>query len=281
MQLPFVVADIGLNHNGNIQLAKKLIDMAVDCGCDAVKFQKRTINHVYTKEFLNSPRKSPWGNTQRDQKEGLELSEKSYNDINDYCKQKGIIWFASAWDLESLQFLRKYNLPYNKIASPMLTNRDFVSTVAGASRHTFISTGMSTMPEINDVVSIFKRSGTPFTLMHCVSVYPCKDSITNIKMVSTLKKKFDCDVGYSGHEVGILPSVLAVVYGAEVIERHITLDRSMYGSDQSSSLEKRGLEMLVRDCKDVEKMLGTGEKTMLPDELANARKLRYWQAAWA
>jgi N-acetylneuraminate synthase len=274
---PFIIAEIGLNHNGNLDLAKKLIDMAKDCGCDAVKFQKRTINIVYTEEFLKEHRESPWGDTQRDQKEGLEFGEKEYDQIDKYCKEKGIDWFASAWDEESFQFLRKYNLKYNKIASAMLTNFDFCSLVAGAGKHTFISTGMTEMKTIVKVVEMFKRSGTSFTLMHSVSLYPCPDALVNIRAIKTLRDRFKCAVGYSGHEVGILPSVLAVMMGAEAIERHITLDRASYGSDQSASLEKRGLEYLVRDCRDVESMMGTGEKIVLPEEEEIAKKLRWFE----
>jgi len=280
MNLPFIIAEIGISHNGDLQLAKKMIDMAVDCGCDAVKFQKRTIKIVYDEDTLKEKRESPWGTTQREQKEGLEFGRSEYDEIDTYCRDKGIIWFASAWDLESLKFLKKYKLQYNKIASPMLTNMDFCSTVAGAGKHTFISTGMNELTTIHRIVTLFKRANTPFTLLHCVSMYPLPDTLTNLKMITTLKKKFDCDVGYSGHEVGITPSLIAVVLGAEVIERHITLDRSMYGSDQSASLERRGLELLVREAKLIDAMLGTGEKVILPDEEANAKKMRYWERAW-
>ena len=276
---PFIICEAGINHNGNLDIAKDLIAMAKEAGADCIKFQKRTIKIVYDEEMLDSHRESPWGDTQREQKEGLEFGREEYDEIDKYCKEVGIDWFASAWDVDSYQFLRKYNLKYNKIASAMLTNIDFCMLVAGGGVHTFISTGMSTMKDITRVVEVFKRSGTPFTLMHTTSLYPCPDALTNIKAVRMLRAKFKCAVGYSGHEKGILPSVLAVAMGAEVIERHITLSRSMYGSDQSASLEKRGLELLVRDCCDVEGMLGTGEKVVLPEEEEVAKKLRWFEQA--
>ena len=275
---PFVIAEIGINHNGDVDIALELIKMAKNCGCDAVKFQKRTIDTVYDEDMLDSYRESPWGDTQRDQKEGLEFSETQYDEIDSFCKKIGIEWFASAWDSDSFQFLKKYNLKYNKIASAMMTNFDFCSLVAGAGNHTFISTGMTELKTITKVVDMFKRSGTSFTLMHTTSLYPCPDELTNIKVIKTLRDTFKCAVGYSGHEVGITPSLLAVTMGAEAIERHITLDRSMYGSDQSASLEKRGLEILVRECRLVDDMLGTGEMSVLPEEKEVARKLRWWES---
>lgn len=274
---PFIISEIGINHSGNIEIAKKLIKMAKDCGVDAVKFQKRTLEFVYSKEKLNTLRESPFGKTNGDLKRQLEFGKAEYDEIDKYCKEIGIDWFASAWDMRSVEFLKKYNLKYNKIASPMITHRDLVSSLAGAGKHTFISTGMSTWEQIDWAVNCFKRSGTPFTLMHCVSVYPCADSLCNIKMISILKKRYSCDVGYSGHEVGITPSLIAVVLGASAIERHITLDRSSYGSDQSASLEKRGLELLIREARLIEAMMGTGEKEVLPEEIKNAKKMRYWQ----
>ena len=240
-KLPFIIAEIGINHNGSVEIAKKLINMAKECGVDAVKFQKRTIDIVYTKELLDSPRQSPWGTTQRQQKEGLEFGKKEYDEIDSYCKEKGIYWFASAWDEKSQVFLKQYDLPFNKIASAMLTHKKLVEMVAEEKKHTFISTGMSSFEQIDRVVNVFKKNECPYTLMHCVSVYPCPDEWCNLKMVEMLKKRYGCPVGYSGHEIGPFPSVLAVTLGAIAIERHITLDRSMYGSDQSASLEKRGL----------------------------------------
>lgn len=272
----FIIAEIGINHNGDINIAKKLIEMAKQSGCDAVKFQKRTIDIVYTTETLATPRESPWGNTTRQQKEGLEFGKKEYDEISNYCKKLEIDWFASAWDIPSQDFLKQYNLKFNKIASAMLTHRDFIEHVADENKLTFISTGMATLEDIDKAVGIFKNKNCPIVLMHTVSTYPCKDEDCNVLMVKTLKERYNCKIGYSGHEVGVLPSVLAVTVGAEIIERHITLDRAMYGSDQSASLEKRGLEILVRDCKDVKSILGDGEKTFSDSERAVAKKLRYF-----
>jgi N-acetylneuraminate synthase len=272
----FVIAEIGINHNGSVEIAKKLIDMAKEAGCDAVKFQKRTIGIVYPPEVLQVPRESPWGTTTRQQKEGLEFGKEQYDEIDRYCKQIGIDWFASAWDVPSQRFIASYGVRYNKIASAMLTNWELVKTVAQESKLTFVSTGMSTIDEIDKAVKIFRDAQCPFVLMHTVSTYPCRDDECNVLMVKTLKERYGCRVGYSGHEVGLLPSVLAVVLGAEVIERHITLDRAMYGSDQAASLERRGLQILVRDCRDVHSIFGTGEKSISEGEKAVAKKLRYF-----
>lgn len=276
-QIPFIIAEIGINHNGDVGIAKKLIDTAKRCGADAVKFQKRTIDIVYSKEFLASPRQSPWGTTQRQQKEGIELAKEDYDEIDTYCKKKSIYWFASAWDEKSQEFLRQYDLPFNKVASPMLTNKNLFAMVAEEGKHTFISTGMSTLRQIDKVVEIFEKKKCPFTLMHCVSVYPCIDKWCNVKMVTLLKNRYKCPVGYSGHELGISPSTLAVALGAVAVERHITLDRGMYGSDQSISLERRGLELLVRDTREVKQIVGLGEKVIIPEEEKVAYKLRYFR----
>lgn len=273
----YFIAEIGINHNGDIAIAKKLIDMAKKCGCNAVKFQKRDIETVYTSEMLDSLRESPFGTTQRQQKEGLEFGKAEYDIINSYCEEKGIDWFASAWDNASLSFLSQYDCPHNKIASAMLTNLDFVSEVARQGKHTFISTGMCNFEQIDAAVDIFRDYVTPFTLLHCVSVYPCEDKDCNLLMIQVLGNRYKCPVGYSGHERGILPSVLSVSLGATVIERHITLDRTMYGSDQSASLEEHGLGLMVRDCNDVWGMLGDGEKRIITKEAENARKLRYFE----
>jgi len=272
----FIIGEIGINHNGDLTIVKQLIDMAKDCGCDAVKFQKRTINVVYEKEMLDSPRESPWGTTQREQKEGLELGKEKYDEIDRYCKETDIHWFASAWDVESQKFLREYDCKYNKVASAMLTHLPLLETIAEECKHTFISTGLSNYGQIDRAVSIFREKDCPFTLMHCVSTYPCPDEDCNISLIPVLKEKYRCQVGYSGHETGIVPSVLAVAMGAQVVERHITLDRSMYGSDQSASLEKRGLELMVRDCRAVKSILGSGEKHVSEKEKSIAEKLRYF-----
>jgi len=273
----FIIGEIGINHNGDVGIAKQLIDMAKDAGCDAVKFQKRTIDVVYTQQFLNGPRESPWGTTQRNQKERLEFGKEEYDRIDLYCREREIPWFASAWDLESQEFLRPYNLKYNKIASALLTYIPLLEMVADERKHTFISTGMSTWENIDEAVSVFREHQCPFTLMHTVSTYPCPDNECNLLMIRSFRDRYGCEVGYSGHEKGVVPSVLAVALGATVVERHITLDRTMYGSDHAASLEKRGLELLVRDCRSARGAFGTGIKTISEKEIAVAAKLRYFQ----
>jgi len=271
-----IIAEVGINHNGDVKIAKQLIDLAKRAGCDAVKFQKRTIDIVYTKEFLDSSRESPWGTTQREQKEALEFDKAAYDEIDNYCRQIGIDWFASAWDVPSQLFLRGYNLKYNKIASPMITHRELLDTVAEERRPTFISTGMSTYEEMDVAVEVFKRHECPFVLMHCVSEYPAPEHSLNLRCLQELAARYKCPVGYSGHEVTMIPGVIAAAMGAVAIERHITLDRSMYGSDQAASLEKRGLEMMVGYVRSIPAVLGDGQKRVTDAELTNAGKLRYW-----
>jgi len=271
----FITAEIGINHNGDIDIAKKLIDIAVKAKCDAVKFQKRTVESLYPQEFLDSQRESPWGTTQKEQKLGLEFNKKEYDEINDYCKKKNIIWYASSWDIESLYFLQQYDLKYNKVPSAMLIHHKLLRIIAEEKKHTFISTGMSSMEQIRDVVKIFREYKCPFELQHSVATYPMKPDEANLRCIQTLRKEFDCDVGYSGHEVGsYLICVAAVLFGAISIERHITLDRSMYGSDQAASLEPLGLERLVKDIRELDKILGDGVKKVWPAEIPIIKKLR-------
>ncbi len=270
----YVIAEIGINHNGDLGIAKSLIDVAANAGCDAVKFQKRTIDKVYTQELLNSPRESPWGKTQRDQKQGLEFGEAEYREIDRYFKEKEIDWFASAWDVDSHEFLRQFDCPHNKIASAMLVDKKFLRAVASEGKHTFISTGMSTMDEIGNAVAIFREAGCPFELMHCVSTYPMKDEDANLCCIATLRDRFQCDVGYSGHEVGLAVSYAAAALGITSLERHITLDRAMYGSDQAASVEPAGLRQLVGAVRKIERAMGNGQKVILKDEVPIAAKLR-------
>lgn len=270
----FIIAEVGINHNGDIDIAKKLIDWAVLCGCDAVKFQKRTVDKVYTKEYLDAYRESPWGTTQREQKEGLEFEEKEYDEIDRYCHEKGIRWFASAWDIDSQNFLKKYNLEYNKIASAMLTNDELLKEVASERKYTFVATGMSTYEEIDHAVNIFKEYACPFELMHCNSTYPMPKEDANLRMILTLRERYGCKVGYSGHEVGRIVSTSAVALGATSIERHITLDNTMYGSDQAASLNVKDLLRLTEDIRVIETILGNGEKVLSQKELETKKKLR-------
>ena len=271
----FITAEIGINHNGDIDIAKKLIDVASNAGCNAVKFQKRTIEKVYSKDVLDSSRDSPWGKTTREQKMGLEFDFDEYKTIDDYCKTKKIDWYASSWDLDSQDFLKKFNLKYNKVASAMLTNIPLLKKIAEEKKHSFVSTGMSTMEQIQNAVKIFHENNCPFELQHSNSSYPMKPEEANLKCIQTLKNEFDCSVGYSGHEsMGYLICVSAVLLGATSIERHITLDRSMYGSDQAASLEPQGLERLVRDIRTIDKIIGDGEKRIWPSEIPVMKKLR-------
>ncbi len=273
---PFLIAEIGINHNGDIDIVKKLIDNSVEAKFDAVKFQKRDVNLVYSKELLDSPRQSPWGETQRDQKNGLELNKKEYEIIDDYCKEKGIEWFASAWDLNSLKFLDDFeNLKYHKIASAMIVDKSLLEEVAQRKKHTFISTGMSSTENIESAVEIFRKNKCSFELMHCISTYPMKPEDANLTTIKKLKEIFDCNVGYSGHENGTAVSLAAFMMNISSLERHITLDRTMYGSDQAASLEKKGMMNLVDS---IDKMLlAIGEEKVghiHPDEIPIAKKLR-------
>jgi len=270
----FVSAEIGINHNGDLNIAKRLIDAAVLAGCDSVKFQKRTIDEVYTQEFLDSPRESPWGHTQRAQKEGLEFGQREYDEIDAYCRERKIAWFFSAWDVPSQVFMRRYNLSYNKVASPVLTNIPLITTVAEEQKYTFIATGMSTWEEIDAAVEIFEQHKCPFELMHCVSIYPMAPEEANLLMIPELKKRYGCRVGYSSHELGNIATLGAVALGACSVERHITLDRQMYGSDQKASVEPLELIEYVKQIKDMSAARGTGERILSEKELAVRKKMR-------
>ena len=270
----FVIAEVGINHNGDLDIAQKLIEWAALSGCDAVKFQKRTVDKVYSKEYLDSYRESPWGTTQRAQKEGLEFGKNEYDEIDRFCKEQHIEWFASAWDLDSQKFLRQYDLKYNKIASAMLTNDELLQAVASEGKYTFVSTGMSTYEEIAHAVNIFREHDCPFELMHCNSTYPMPKNEANLRLIPALKEKYGCKVGYSGHETGRITSTSAVALGATSIERHITLDNTMYGSDQAASLNVEDLLRLVKDIRLIETILGNGEKVLSEAELATKKKLR-------
>jgi len=269
-----IIAEIGINHNGSMAICKQLIDVAKNAGANCVKFQKRDVNQVYTQYFLDSPRESQWGTTQREQKLGLEFSADEYQEIEDYCKEKGLEWFASAWDINSQKFLRQFNSKYNKVASAMIVYTHLLKEIASEGKHTFISTGMTTYDDIQTAVDIFRKADCSFELMHTVSTYPMKDEDANLNMIKTLREKFDCNVGYSGHEVGLAVSYAAAALGITSLERHITLDRSMYGSDQSASVEPSGYRQLVGAVRKIELAMGDGIKKTIEAEVPIAANLR-------
>lgn len=270
----FIIAEIGINHNGDVEIAKQLIDAARVAGADAVKFQKRTIDLVYTKELLDSPRESPWGTTQRAQKEALEFGLNEYKEIDTYCRDNNMEWFASAWDIESQKFLRQFDLMHNKIASAMIVYEDLLREVASEKKHTFISTGMASEKHIDRAVEIFRNADCSFELMHCVSTYPMDDEDANLNCIKTLRERYQCDVGYSGHEVGLAVSYAAVALGITSLERHITLNRAMYGSDQAASVEIGGFIALAGAVRKIEKSMGDGVIGIHKKEVSIAQKLR-------
>ena len=274
MQKTIIIADIGINANGSVDIAKELILASKNAGIDLVKFQKRNVDLVYTKAELDKPRESPWGKTNREQKLGLEFDEKAYDEINDFCKRENVKWFASCWDLDSLEFMNKYNLEYNKIPSALLVHKKLLTAIAKQKKYTFISTGMSTLDEIEEAANIFKTYECPFSLMQCNAQYPAPDHVLNLKVIKTLRSLLKCDVGYSCHSPGIIPAVAAVALGATSIEKHITLDRTMYGSDQAASVEPDGFKRLVDYVRCVERALGDGIKHVTAEEEKSKAKLR-------
>ncbi len=275
LDMVFVTAEIGTNHMGDIKIAKKLIDVAKEAGCNAVKFQKKSVEKIYSKEFLDSKLESPWGTTQREMRTYREFDMKQFSEIDKYCKKKKIFWFASCWDIDSQIQMRKFKTKYNKVASAMLTHKKLLKTIAEEKKYTFIATGMSSLKDIDNAIKIFRKFKCPFELMHCHSAYPMPVNEANLKLIPFLKKKFKCDVGYSGHETGATNvSIPAVMVGATSVERHITLDRTMYGNDQSASLEPEGVKRLVRDIKIIDKILGNGKKQVWKSEIPAQKKLR-------
>jgi len=274
---PFLIAEIGINHNGSIDLAKKLIDLAKFYKFDAVKFQKRQPEISTPEDQKNVIRSTPWGDiTYLEYKKKIEFSYREYKIIDKYCKKKNINWFCSAWDLESQGFLKKFSLKYNKIASAMLTNLKLLEEVAKEKKTTFISTGMSTIKDIQIATKIFKKYKCKFILMHCVSTYPCPIEDLNLNTILTLKKKFKCEIGYSGHETSVSPTLLAYFLGANYIERHITLDRSMWGTDQAASLSEPGIQHLTNILGKIHLVTGDGKKKILPNEKKMLNKFKYW-----
>jgi len=271
----FIIGEIGTNHVASVSIAKKIIDCAVDSGFDAVKFQKKNVEKIYTPKFLDSYLDSPWGTTQREMRLKREFSDKQFKEIDRYCKKKKIPWFVSCWDIDSQLHMRKFKTKYNKISSAMLIHEKLLKIVAEEKKYTFISTGMSTMKDIEKAVKFFKKEKCPFELLHTNSSYPMKNNEANLKLIQTLKKKFRCNVGYSGHEPGAsLISVAAVMLGATTIERHITIDRTLYGHDQAASLGPDGMKRLVRDIRMLDEIIGDGKKRIWDSELPNMRKLR-------
>jgi N-acetylneuraminate synthase len=268
----FIVAEIGINHNGDLDQAKQLIHVAVDSGCDAVKFQKRTVERVYSPDELAQPRESPFGHTNGDLKHGLEFGFDEYAAIDRLCRELDIAWFASCWDEASVDFMERFNPPCYKIASACLTNDSLLKHHKTKSRPIFLSTGMSTLEEIDKAVDILGRE--QLALMHCTSSYPCKPEELNLKLIPKLADRYDLPIGYSGHEVGLYTTLAAVVLGACTVERHVTLDRAMWGSDQAASIEPHGLARLVKDIRAVESAMGDGIKRVYKSEIPSLNKLR-------
>ena len=268
----FVLAEIGINHNGDTQIAKKLIDVASLAGCEAVKFQKRTIDVVYTPEELAKPRETPFGATNGDLKRALELGQAEYAEIDEYCRSKPIAWIASCWDEASVDFIERFDPPFYKIASASLTDDDLLRHTRAKGRPIVLSTGMSTLDQIDHAVEVLGRED--LVLLHCCSTYPAQYRELNLRVIPALRQRYGVPIGYSGHETGIASSVAAAALGACVVERHVTLDRAMWGSDHAASLEPNGIMRVVRDIRLVEEALGDGFKTVLPSEVPIMQKLR-------
>ena len=268
----FIIAEIGINHNGSVDLAKKMIDEAVMAGCDAVKFQKRTVTKVYTPEELDVYRPNYYGSTNRDLKNGLEFSYEDYCKIDEYCKSKKIMWFASCWDKDSVDFIEQFDVPCHKIASALLTDDELLKHTRSKGKPILLSTGMSTMAEIRHAVNLLGEEN--LVIFHCTSTYPTNHDEINLKVIEQFKDEFSCPIGYSGHERGLLPSILSVQVGASAVERHITVDRTLWGSDQAASLEPEGLRRMVRDIRQVKSIMGNGKKVVYDSEIPVRAKLR-------
>ena len=274
---PFLIAEIGINHNGSFQLAKELIDLAKKYNFDAVKFQKRDPDICVPEHQKNEIRNTPWGKmTYLQYKKKIEFGEGEYKAIDDYCKKIKINWFCSPWDVNSLKFLKKFKTKYNKVASAMIANKNLLELIARERKLTFISTGMSEVKDVNYAVKIFKKNKCDFVLMHCVSTYPCADKDLNLNLIIALKEKFKCKIGYSGHETTVSPSIAAWFLGADYIERHITLDRTMFGTDQAASLAENGIRELTLVLSKFPIMFGNGKKTISKEEKKLIPKFRYW-----
>ena len=274
---PFLIAEIGINHNGSVKLAKQLIDLAKKYDFDAVKFQKRDPNVCVPEKQKNEIRQTPWGQmTYLKYKEKIEFGKKEFKEIDRYCKKIKIDWFCSSWDPNSIKFMKGFKTKYNKVASAVVTNLHLIALIAKEKKLTFISTGMCKIQDINNAIKIFKKNKCDFVLMHCVSTYPCLEKDLNLNLIKTLKKKFNCKMGYSGHESTVSPSVAAWFLGADYIERHITLDRTMWGTDQSASLSESGIRELSNMLSKFPSMFGNGIKTITKGEQQLIPKFRYW-----
>tara|TARA_B100000282_G_scaffold296866_1_gene280626 strand:+ start:2496 stop:3329 length:834 start_codon:yes stop_codon:yes gene_type:complete len=275
MKKTYIIAEIGINHNGSLDIAKKLIDVAAVAGCDAVKFQKRNPDVCVPEHQKQKIRETPWGNIPYiDYKYKVEFEKEEYDEIDRYCKERGIDWSASPWDLDSLNFLDQYDIPFIKIPSAMLTNEELIKKTAQTGKKIILSTGMSTMEEINQAVVWLMSEQADFALLHCNSAYPAPLEDLNLSCIKTLKDIYKCEVGYSGHEFRLGTTVAAVYLGATILERHITLDRSMWGSDHLSSIEPQGLIKLVRGVRELEVAFGDGVKRVTDGELPSRKKLR-------
>jgi N-acetylneuraminate synthase len=270
----FIIAEIGINHNGDIELARKLIELAEAAGCQAVKFQKRTVDVVYTAEELAKPRESPFGDTNGKLKYGLEFGKKEYAEIDRCCKEHEILWLASCWDEASVDFIDQFDVPAYKIASASLTDDGLLKYTKARAKHRalLVSTGMSTLAQIDHAVEVLGKDN--LILLHTTSTYPATMEELNIKTIGTLRQRYGVPVGYSGHESGIVSTAAAVALGACVVERHITMDRAMWGSDQAASLGPSGLMKVVQYIRDVEKSMGDGVKRVIDREVPNMKKLR-------
>ena len=270
----YVIAEIGINHNGDLEIAKQMIDAAVHAGADAVKFQKRTPEICTPPEQQKQMRETPWGYiTYLDYRYRVEFGEGQYREIDQYCKEKGIAWMVSVWDEPSVDFMEKFDTPAYKVPSASLTDHNLMKYVRKTGKPIIISSGMSTMEQIRRGVDIVGAEN--LVIMHCTSTYPCEPEELNLKMIETLRKEFpDNPIGYSGHEVGLVPSAIAVAFGACMIERHLTLDRAMWGSDQAASVEPGGFERLVKYIRVTEASLGDGVKKVYESEMGSMKKLR-------
>ena len=274
----FIAAEIGINHNGDLGIAKKLIDATGLVGCNAVKFQKRTIEVVYTPEELARPRQSPFGTTNGDLKRGLEFGYEQYAEIDRYCREKGMLWFASCWDEGAVDFIEQFDPPCYKIASACLTDDNLLRHLRSYGRPSVLSTGMSTLEQIDHAVEVLGTDD--LILLHSTSIYPAQPGELNLRTIHTLQERYGVPVGYSGHEVGLAPSLAAAALGACMVERHVTLDRAMWGSDQAASVEPQGITRLVKDIRAIELALGDGDKRVLPGEIPVMQKLRRVYGIW-